>query len=241
MILRRASLADVEGMLAVKRELRLDPGAAGSARGGFLLGASPEQYASFVQHAHVHVLGDDDGSVAGFAVALPDAVLRATELWARRRSIAWDADSGDADGWDAVESEPVAYFDQLAVRPAGRFHAYAPALAFAALDGLASSGHRHVFATTVREPVLNRASHPLLHAAGARRVGEIDEVYPEVGRILSDVYHLPIDHDTTRHLAESSRAGRRVARMVGRLSAATGWSRADTALPRLGSRPIHLT
>jgi len=220
MILRRASLADVDGMLAVKRELRMDAAAADGARGGFLLGASPEQYAFFAQHANVHVLEDDGGSVAGFAVALPDEVLRATELWARRRSIAWDGDGGDAGGWDAVENESVAYFDQLAVRPGRRFRTYAPALAVAALDALAASGHRHVFATTVREPVLNRASHPLLHAAGARRVGEIDEEYPEVGRILSDVHYLPIDREITRRLAESSRAGRRVARMVARLSAA---------------------
>lgn len=221
MILRRASLADVDGMLSVKRVLRLDADAADGARGGFLLGASAEQYAFFVQYANVHVLGDD-GSVAGFAVALPDAVLRGTELWARRRSIAWDADGGDADGWDAVENEPVAYFDQLAVRPGRRFRTYAPALAFAALDALAAAGHRHVFATTVREPVLNHASHPLLHAAGARRVGEIDEEYPDAGRILSDVYHLPIDREITRRLAESTRAGRRVARMVDRLSVAAG-------------------
>lgn len=220
MILRRASIADVDGMMAVKRALRLDAADADAARGGFLLGASAQQYAFFVEHANVHVLGDGDGSIAGFAVALPDAVLRGTELWVRRRSIAWDGDAGDADGWDAVETAPVAYFDQLAVRPSRRVRAYAPALAFAALDALATAGHRHVFATTVREPVLNRASHPLLHAAGARRVGEIDEVYPEVGRILSDVYHLPIDRETTRKLTESSRTGRRVARMVERLTTA---------------------
>jgi GNAT superfamily N-acetyltransferase len=220
MILRRASITDVDGMLAVKRALRLDAGAADAARGGFLLGASAEQYAFFVHHANVHVLGDVDGSIAGFAVALPDAVLRGTELWARRRSIAWDGDGGDADGWDALETSPVAYFDQLAVRPGQRSRGYAPALAWAALDALAAMGHRHVFATTVREPVLNRASHTLLRAAGARRVGEIGEVYPEVGRILSDVYHLPIDRETTRKLVESNRAGRRVARMVGRLAVA---------------------
>jgi hypothetical protein len=218
MILRRASIADVDGMLAVKRALRLDAGGADAARGGFLLGASAEQYAFFVHHANVHVLGDEDGSVAGFAVALPDAVLRGMELWARRRSIAWDTDGGDADGWDAVETAPVAYFDQLAVCPTRRVRAYAPALAFAALDALAAAGHRHVFATTVREPVLNRASHSLLRAAGTRRVGEIDELYPEVGRILSDVYHLPINRETTRKLTESSRAGPRVARMVERLT-----------------------
>ncbi|HYH80163.1 MAG TPA: hypothetical protein VEX86_10205 [Longimicrobium sp.] len=219
MILRRAIAADVDGLLAVKRELRLDAAAAASPDGGFLLGASPERYAYYVEHADVRVLEDDNGGVAGFAVTLPDAVLRASDLWASRRSIAWDGG-----GWDEVEAVPVAYFDQLAVRPQRRLRTYAPALAFAALGVLAATGHRHVFATTVREPVFNRASHPLLTAAGARRVGEIEETYPEVGRILSDVYHLPLAPDTMRKLGESGRAGRRVARMADALSRPAGSS-----------------
>jgi hypothetical protein len=210
MILRPAAADDVGGMMAVKRELRIGADAAGTApAGGFLLGASAEQYAFFVEHARVLVLEGGAGEIGGFAVALPDAVVRASDLWARRRSIAWAGG-----GWDAVEDERVGYFDQLAVRPSRRFRAYAPALALAALDGLAASGHRHVFATTVREPFVNTASLPLLRAAGARRVGEIEETYPEVGRILSDVHHLPVSPDTVRTLADATPLGRRVMRML---------------------------
>lgn len=209
MIIESARPGDVAAMLEVKRALRLDP--ARAAEGGFLLGASAEAYAWYVEHAHVWVLRDDAGAVGGFAVALPDAVLRASDVWARRREIAWEGE-----GWDALESARVGYFDQLAVRPGRRFRLHAPALAVAALRALVDDGHEHVFATVVREPVRNLASLPLLAAAGARRIGQIDEEYPDVGRILSDVHHLAVDEGLIGRLLAGSAAGRRVRRMLAR-------------------------
>jgi hypothetical protein len=211
LILRRACTADVPAFLEIKRELRLDPSR--PAEGGFLLGASADAYAWFVEHAQVLVLEDVGGRAGGFAVALPDAVLRGTDVWARRRQIAWEGG-----GWDQLEAARVGYFDQLAVRPERRFRIYAPALAAAAVQALAASGHQHVFATVVREPVRNTASLPLLHAAGARRIGQIHETYPEVGRIFSDVYHLPIDLETIPALLTATPLGQRVGKMLGRAS-----------------------
>ncbi|HEY7769888.1 hypothetical protein [Longimicrobium sp.] len=210
MKIRPAQPGDVDGMLRIKRELKLD--STGDAPGGgFLLGATREQYEFLVANAQVLALTDDDGVLGGFAIALPDGVLRATDVWARRRSIAW----GDGD-WDALEDARVAYFDQLAMRPGPRHRTYAPALALAALEQLAATGHHHLFATVVREPVMNLASPPLLQAIGAARVGTIDEDYPEVGRILSDVYHLALHPGTAADLATGSALGRRIARTMGR-------------------------
>jgi len=209
LIVRPARLADVPAMLLTKHALRLDP--ARPAGGGFLLGASAEEYAWYVRHAFVHVVEDEEGAVGGFAVALPDPVLRRSEVWARRREIAWEGG-----GWDALEQARVGYFDQLAVRPQRRFRIYAAVLAASALRALMDAGHQHVFATVVREPVHNRASLPLLHAAGARRIGQIDERYPEVGRILSDVYHLPVHPGTVDRLLASTPLGRRVGAMLAR-------------------------
>ncbi|HET7228723.1 MAG TPA: hypothetical protein VFJ16_01840 [Longimicrobium sp.] len=214
MIVRPARLADVPAMLDVKHTLRLDPVRPG--RGGFLLGASADAYAWYVEHAHVNVLEDAEGAVGGFAVALPDPVLRASDVWARRREIRWEGG-----GWDALELARVGYFDQLAVRPWRRYRIYAAALAVSALHALASSGHEHVFATVVREPVRNLASLPLLAAADARRIGQIDETYPEVGRILSDVYHLAVAPGAVDRLLGGTAIGRRVGRTLAR-AAATG-------------------
>jgi hypothetical protein len=208
MKIRPARPSDVEGMLRIKRELKLDP-AGDAPGGGFLLGTTREQYEFLVANAQVLVLGDDQDGLGGFAIALPDALLRATDVWARRRSIAW----GDGN-WDALEGARVAYFDQLAARPGRRHRTYAPALALAALERLAATGHQHLFATVVREPVMNRASPPLLHAIGAARVGTIDEEYPEVGRVVSDVYHLALHPGTAADLASGSALGRRIARTL---------------------------
>lgn len=156
------------------------------ARGGFLLGATPEGYAVLVAHAHAMVLETEEG-VSGFAIVLPDPVLRASDLWAVRERIVWDGvDPG------AIEPMRLGYFDQLAVLPGPRLAPYAPVLAFAALDLLLAEGVDHVFATTASEPVLNRASLRLLQAIGARPAGEVEEIYPEVGRILSQIHHLDL-------------------------------------------------
>jgi GNAT superfamily N-acetyltransferase len=212
MKIRPARPGDVEGMLRIKRELKLDP-AGDAPGGGFLLGATREQYGFLVANAQVLALADDDGALGGFAIALPNAVLRSTDLWARRRSIQW----GDGN-WDALEDARVAYFDQLAVRPGRRHRTYAPALALAALQRLATTGHQHLFATVVREPVMNLASPPLLHAIGAARVGSIEEHYPEVGRVVSDVYHLALHPGTAADLASGSALGGRIARTLERLA-----------------------
>lgn len=201
--IRRATQADAEAILAVKRALVLPPDALEAPRGGFLLGSTLQQYRALIGVADVWVLLGTDGAVAGFAVLLPEPVLRASELWARRAAIRWDTPAG----WTPPE-ERVCYFDQLAVLPDARVRA--PHLALAALRGAVRSGHEHLFATVVSHPVQNVASMALLRALGARRVGSVDEEYPDVGRIVSDLYYAPIDGAHER--LEETRAGRRAVR-----------------------------
>lgn len=201
--IRRATQADAEAILAVKRALALPPDAGEAPRGGFLLGASLESYRALIDVADVWVLTGTDGAVAGFAVLLPEPVLRASELWARREAIQWDAPGG----WTPPEHR-VCYFDQLAILPAARMRA--PELALAALREAVRTGHQHLFATVVTHPVQNTASLALLRALGARRVGSVDEVYEGVGHIVSDLYYAPIDGADER--LEETRAGRRAVR-----------------------------
>ena len=201
--IRRATPDDAEAILAVKRALALAPDARDAPRGGFLLGASLERYRALIEAADVWVLDVPGRAVAGFAVLLPEPVLRASELWARREAIRWEAPAG----WAAPE-ERVCYFDQLAILPGARMSA--PQLALTSLRGALRAGHRHLFATVVVHPVQNTASLALLRALGARRVGSVDEEYEGVGRIVSDLYHAPIDGADER--LEATRAGRRAVR-----------------------------
>lgn len=202
--IRRATQADAEAILAVKRALALPPDAREAPRGGFLLGASLEQYRALIDTADVWVLNDIHGAMAGFAVLLPEPVLHASELWEHRHAIRWQAPAG----WTPPETR-VCYFDQLAVLPDARVRA--PELALTALRGAVRAGHEHMFATVVTHPLQNVASLALLRALGARRVGSVDEEYPQVGRIVSDLYYAPISGAHER-LAETTRAGRRAVR-----------------------------
>lgn len=201
--IRRAAQADAEAILAVKRALALPPDAGAAPRGGFLLGASLESYRALIGAADVWVLTGTDGTVAGFAVLLPEPVLRASELWARREAIRWNAPAG----WMPPEHR-VCYFDQLAILPAARMRA--PELALTALRGAVQTGHQHLFATVVTQPVQNTASLALLRALGAQRVGSVGEVYEGIGHIVSDLYYAPIDGADER--LEETRAGRRAVR-----------------------------
>lgn len=206
--LRAARPGDVAALVELKQALRLAPGAV--RRGGFLLGCSEERYRDLVRSAFVTVL-EVDRRLAGFAVVLHDAVLRASELWARRRAIAWRAGAGEP-----PEGQPIAYFDQLALAPwASRLHA-AP-LALAAVRALAVAGHRHLYATTIAEPVCNPAALPLLRAFGTEIVGSVRETYPDIGSVLSWLHHAPLP--AALAAIASRAAGRRVAAASARLAA----------------------
>lgn len=201
--IRRASQADAEAILRVKQALALPPDAGEAPGGGFLLGSSLEGYRALIDAADVWVLNGTDGAIAGFAVLLPEPVLRASELWTRREAIRWEVPAG----WTAPEHR-VCYFDQLAILPTARLRA--AELALTALRGAVGAGHQHLFATTVAHPVRNTASLALLRALGARRVGSVDEEYEGVGRIVSDLYYAPLDGADER--LQETRAGRRATR-----------------------------
>lgn len=220
--LRSGVTGDAEAMLAVKRRLRMqpDPGGGTSSRGGFLLGSTRAQYEALLTDAHVDVLLDG-AAVVGFVTALPDAALRASDLWRRRDQIAGDHGALGADGLAALETRRLGYIDQLAVLPAPQYRLCGPALAYRALKRLFDAGSELVFATVVTRPVRNLATLPMLTAVGALRIGTIEEEYPEAGRVTSDVYCV-----TPAALSAGGERGRArlasIERWLGRLTT-TGW------------------
>lgn len=193
-LIRRATRADVDALIAVKRALMIPPGAEALSHGGFLLGSSREQYESFIDSANVLVLEapGPDSRLLGFAVTLPDPLLRKSELWTRAAAIEWGRDGPTAGLPDLAEilSSRIGYFEQLAFLRFPGLRIYAPAFALAAALDLAETGHEHIFLTVVSAPIANLAPLPFLRILGAERIGRIAEEYPEVGRITSDLYHL---------------------------------------------------
>ena len=178
--IRAARADDVAAIVAIKQALGFVPGAA-RPRGGVLLGCPPERYAALIEAKCVLVL-EQCVRVAGFAVAVPDPLLRASDLWARRSLIRW------SDGEGAPpEDEPIAYFDQLALAPWASRVGAAP-LALAAVARLAEAGHARLYATTLQAPIRNPAALPLLRGFGARVVGSVRESYEDVGEVVSDLH-----------------------------------------------------
>jgi hypothetical protein len=178
--IRPACPGDLREIVAIKQALALSPGGA-SARGGFLLGCAPERYSALIEAECVLVLEQDE-RVAGFAVGLPDPLLRASDLWARRSMIRWRENERQP-----PDSEPIAYFDQLALAPRASRLGAAP-LALAVALRLADSGHARLYATTLRAPIRNSAALPLLLGVGARIVGSVTEHYEGVGEVESDLH-----------------------------------------------------
>lgn len=207
--LRPGTAADVPAMLAIRAALALG-GDRVPRRGGFLLGCSAERYALLAGSGCVLVVEGGTG-LAGFAVTLPDPVLRASELWARRDLIRWRPGFGAP-----PPDERLAYFDQLALAPSAS-RLLGPTLALAAARALAEAGHRHLYATTLRRPLRNPAALALLAAGGACRVGAVTERYEQVGEVVSDLHHLLLA-DALR-LAEATAAGARCAAAGDRLAA----------------------
>lgn len=181
MILRPARPADIPAMLALKRALALRVLGGAGARGGFLLGSDAAGYAELIARARCWV-AVEGGELLGFVIVWPDAVFRASEVWARRDRVDWVEPPGD------LLDRPIAYVDQLAVRAGGpRSRRWGAALALRAiLETLEEGGV--LVATTVEVPVVNRAALPYLRRVGGRRLGQIDEVYPEVGAIRSAIW-----------------------------------------------------
>src|SRR5262245_14882767 len=125
--LRRATVADLDAIVAIKRSLPM-PSGEQTTVGGFLLGSAMDVYRELLEVARVWVL-EVGGEPVGFSLTLDDAVLRASPLWGRREAIEWDP------GFDVELALRlrIAYYDQLAVLPTVRRRYWGAALALHAL------------------------------------------------------------------------------------------------------------
>jgi hypothetical protein len=182
-IIRKAQTRDAEAFLKIKEELKM-PLVQETAQGGFLLGTTFEQYRFFIENAFVRVLEDlEKKQIVGFSIILPDEVLRASELWQKKEMIKWNE-------FDAseFESKKIAYYEQLAILPDAAYRRYSFLLAFSNAKDVIEAGHECMITTIVNYPVRNRAALPFLEAIGCIHIGEVEEKYPDVGRVHSDIY-----------------------------------------------------
>ena len=179
MKLRRAIDQDVPGMLALKKQLAFQVQDGQSTRGGFLLGTTAQGYREKLRDGLVWIL--EDTQLEGFAIVLPDASFKQSEVWQSRHAVSGDVPI------DAFEAMSLGYFDQLAVRP-GASRRYSAALALTAMVDLMQTGVDAMITATVVEPVVNLAAVPLVKRMGGVCIGRLDEHTPEVGDLVSDIW-----------------------------------------------------
>jgi hypothetical protein len=78
------------------------------------------------------------------------------------------------------------YFEQFAFLPG--YKRTAVALAYSLVKRAFDLGNQSLFTTTVHTPIRNLAAIPFIQAANGIFAGNINEYYPLVGHINSDIY-----------------------------------------------------
>jgi hypothetical protein len=194
--IRPAVPPDAAGIFHVKEQIRLPTAVEGEPESGFLLGTSLEQYEYFIAHDDVLVAERTaPQQIVGFTIVLKHESVLHSALWLRAQEVRWNENFFEqflgmySSERDAAQHTHIAYYEQLGFLDDAALRVYAKYLAFASVQR-AFQAHDHIFVTTVRYPVVNRAAVPFLRIVGFELVGCHDEVYPEYGRIVSDVYHL---------------------------------------------------
>ena len=207
-MIRAATSADLDGIVAVKEALTVSESQWRRGGRGFLLRHPREEYEAQVAQGVVRVATGPDGAVVGFAVALPDPVLRASALWELARGVRWDGvDPAQHDG------EKIAFFDQLGVLPVAGRSRHAMDLALGTAAALFGGGHHKILAVATVEPFRNDAAVPFLRRAGARRIGVLPFEDRAAGPLLSDLFCLEREEFVSllrREAGETSAVRRRL-------------------------------
>jgi len=178
-IIRKAVPEDALAMVAIKNQLPLNFADGSVSTGGFLLGTDAVTYQKYIEEAYC-LVAESEGCVVGFGIVFPDCLLRESEIWQKRYEVDWLIHLPD------YESQLLCYFEQLAFLKGHRKAVLV--LAYNLVKWLFDSGYSVLFTTTVNKPILNLAAIPFIKAVDGKKVGNIDEVYPVVGNINSDIY-----------------------------------------------------
>lgn len=171
--------ADAVWMHRIKEQLPIDLNGDATSKGGFLLGTTIEQYRHYIAEAHCLVAEVDD-AVVGFGIIITNDALRRSDVWVRRQQASWNIELSK------YEPLHLTYFEQLGFL-AG-YKRLAIKLAYKLIRTVFDEGCDALFTTTVHEPIKNLAAVPFIQAADGTLAGNIDEEYPVIGHINSDIY-----------------------------------------------------
>lgn len=178
-MIRKSIIEDAEYFIKIKERLPLCTQDEQSEKGGFLLGTNLETYQFYI-HNGLCFTALANEEVVGFGIILPNELIKQSALWEKRKSVDWSLDLS------RLENSNVAYIEQLAFLKGHR--KLTIILSYELLHTAFENGAELILTTTVREPVINLSAVPMIKAVEGKLIGNIDEVYPIVGDINSDIY-----------------------------------------------------
>ena len=184
-IIRKAVPEDALSMVSIKNQLPLNFTDGSVSTGGFLLGTDVATYQKYIKEAYC-LVAESEGCVVGFGIIFPDTLLRESEIWHKRHEVDWLIYLPD------YEPQWLCYFEQLAFLKGHKRAVLV--LAYNLVKWLFDLGYTTLFSTTVNKPILNLAAIPFIEVVAGKKVGNIDEIYPTIGHINSDIYLIEAAH-----------------------------------------------
>ncbi len=177
--IRIATKQDAHSFMEIKNRLPIKRTDGSTTTGGFLLGTDLKTYAYYIENAFC-LVAEVDGNVVGFGIVFTDKMLRESDVWIRREQASWYISLKE------YEEKRICYFEQLAFLSGHR--KLVIRLAYNLVKWVFDHHYDALFTTTVNKPVVNLAAIPFIRIVSGIKAGNIDEVYPLVGDINSDIY-----------------------------------------------------
>lgn len=180
MIIRVAVEQDANQFINIKNQLSFKNVNGTSTKGGFLLGTDIESYQNYIRNDIV-LVAEINGKVVGFGIVLKDETVKKSTIWQKRHHAKWTMDI------DKYDNQSLCYFEQLAFMPG---HSRLVVHLCFQIVLIAFKNHSTMFTTTVYHPIINLAAVPYILKAGGTKIGNINEDYPIIGCIVSDIYKI---------------------------------------------------
>ncbi len=183
--IRLAKDTDTDSFLKIKNQLPLIMSDGKISQGGFLLGTDKNTYLKYIQES-LCMVAEVDGEVVGFGIIINNTQLRDSDIWQRRHQADWLINI------DEYEEKNLCYFEQLAFLKGHRILMIR--MVYQMMKMIVNEGVEFMFTTTVHKPIINLAAVPFILSVEGKKAGSIDESYPIIGDILSDIYIIDLSY-----------------------------------------------
>ncbi|RUA08224.1 MAG: hypothetical protein DSY82_07295 [Flavobacteriia bacterium] len=177
--IRKSILQDAQHFVRIKNKLPLPKENKDTTQGGFLLGTDINTYKFYIENGYC-LTGVIKGKIVGFGILLPNQIVKSSELWEKRKKVNWTININD------LENNNVSFIEQLAFLRGHR--KLSLVLSYNLVKTGFDKGADFILTTTVQKPIINTAAIPYIKSIGGFKIGNIDEIYPKIGNINSDIY-----------------------------------------------------